>query len=198
MRAACCLRGVQDQLRALRELCGLAFGEGAPAIDIYDGDTPMVGHWKPHSHMFSPSGGYLLAPVCGVCPQPAACPPVGNPDASLCSSPWLHAWNGYLQELFWLAFAAKGCCESCIRCWPQAERGEVRERAQLLITNPDMLHCSILPVHRQFGRLLRHLHYVVVDEGHAYRCSACTRPSALLQPGLGCAAGVAARPERWS
>ena len=45
----------------------------------------------------------------------------------------------------------------------------MRERAQLLITNPDMLHCSILPVHRQFGRLLRNLAYVVVDEGHAYR-----------------------------
>ncbi len=46
----------------------------------------------------------------------------------------------------------------------------MRERAHLLITNPDMLHCSILPVHKQFGRLLANLRYVVVDEGHAYRC----------------------------
>ena len=46
----------------------------------------------------------------------------------------------------------------------------MRERAQLLITNPDMLHCSILPVHGQFARLLANLRYVVVDEGHAYRC----------------------------
>ena len=52
----------------------------------------------------------------------------------------------------------------------QGERGEIRERAQLLITNPDMLHQSILPVHGQFERLLRNLHYVVIDEGHAYRC----------------------------
>lgn len=51
-------------------------------------------------------------------------------------------------------------------------RAEVRERAQLLITNPDMLHQSILPVHRQFARLLSNLKYVVVDEGHAYRCDA--------------------------
>ncbi len=49
----------------------------------------------------------------------------------------------------------------------------MRERAHLLITNPDMLHCSILPVHRQFSRFLANLHYVVVDEGHAYRCAAC-------------------------
>eukprot|EP00884_Botryococcus_braunii_P004307 jgi/Botrbrau1/13878/Bobra.0056s0110.1 len=51
----------------------------------------------------------------------------------------------------------------------KADRAEVRERAQLLITNPDMLHQSILPVHRQFARLLTNLKYVVVDEGHAYR-----------------------------
>ena len=51
----------------------------------------------------------------------------------------------------------------------QAQRGEIRDRAQLLITNPDMLHRSVLPVHRQFSRILSRLCYVVVDEGHAYR-----------------------------
>lgn len=51
----------------------------------------------------------------------------------------------------------------------QEDREEIRERAHLLITNPDMLHCSLLPVHRQFGRFLANLRYVVVDEGHAYR-----------------------------
>ena len=32
-----------------------------------------------------------------------------------------------------------------------------------------MLHCSMLPVHRQFGDFLANLRYIVVDEGHAYR-----------------------------
>lgn len=32
-----------------------------------------------------------------------------------------------------------------------------------------MLHCSILPAHREFARLLANLKLVVVDEGHAYR-----------------------------
>ena len=40
---------------------------------------------------------------------------------------------------------------------------------QLLITNPDMLHQSILPLHATFPRWLSNLRYVVVDEGHAYR-----------------------------
>lgn len=39
----------------------------------------------------------------------------------------------------------------------------------MLMTNPDMLHQSILPLHKQFGPLLANLKYVVVDEGHAYR-----------------------------
>ena len=48
-----------------------------------------------------------------------------------------------------------------------------------------MLHQSILPVHRQFSRLLSNLRYVVVDEGHAYRCPEldCTLiyPTSMLQ-----------------
>ena len=32
----------QDQLRALRELCDWTFGEDAPFVDIYDGDTPKA------------------------------------------------------------------------------------------------------------------------------------------------------------
>ena len=39
------LTSSQDQLRALRELVAAAFGsggeEGLPAVEIYDGDTPM-------------------------------------------------------------------------------------------------------------------------------------------------------------
>lgn len=51
----------------------------------------------------------------------------------------------------------------------QEDRAEIRARAQILITNPDMLHQSLLPVHKQFAPLLANLRYVVVDEGHAYR-----------------------------
>ena len=65
----------------------------------------------------------------------------------------------------------RGSVKLLTNCWWQGERGEIRECAQLLITNPDMLHQSILPVHGQFERLLRNLQFVVVDEGHAYRYS---------------------------
>ncbi|XP_065021622.1 uncharacterized protein LOC103993793 isoform X4 [Musa acuminata AAA Group] len=45
----------------------------------------------------------------------------------------------------------------------------IRDGARLLITNPDMLHMSILPFHRQFQRILSNLRYIVIDETHAYK-----------------------------
>lgn len=52
---------------------------------------------------------------------------------------------------------------------PSAERAEIRRAARIVITNPDMLHLGILPNHAAWGRLLRQLRYVVVDEAHVYR-----------------------------
>eukprot|EP00850_Spirogloea_muscicola_P019685 SM000196S05377 [mRNA] locus=s196:113062:121854:- [translate_table: standard] len=51
----------------------------------------------------------------------------------------------------------------------KGDRGAVRETARIIISNPDMLHVSILPSHRQFERILSNLKYIVVDEAHAYR-----------------------------
>ena len=58
---------------------------------------------------------------------------------------------------------------------PQAERPEIRKRAKIILTNPDMLHIGILPNHQSWSRLLRHLRYVVVDEAHT--CLLYTSPS---------------------
>jgi len=52
---------------------------------------------------------------------------------------------------------------------PQAERAEIKKQARVILTNPDMLHLGILPNHRSWSRLLRHLRYVVIDEAHTYR-----------------------------
>jgi DEAD/DEAH box helicase domain-containing protein len=52
---------------------------------------------------------------------------------------------------------------------PREERAEVRKRARIILTNPDMLHIGILPNHQSWSRFLRHLRYVVVDEAHTYR-----------------------------
>ena len=48
-------------------------------------------------------------------------------------------------------------------------RRKLRDEGNLLLSNPDMLHQGILPSHAKWGRFLRALRFVVVDEMHAYR-----------------------------
>jgi len=52
---------------------------------------------------------------------------------------------------------------------PADARRAARERAGIVLTNPDMLHTGILPHHTRWARTLQHLRYVVVDELHTYR-----------------------------
>jgi DEAD/DEAH box helicase domain-containing protein len=52
---------------------------------------------------------------------------------------------------------------------PQPERAAIRRKANVVLTNPDMLHVGILPNHRAWGDFLSNLAVVVVDEAHVYR-----------------------------
>jgi DEAD/DEAH box helicase domain-containing protein len=52
---------------------------------------------------------------------------------------------------------------------PSEEREWVRGYASIVLTNPDMLHHSMLPGHARWASFLRHLQYVVIDEMHQYR-----------------------------
>jgi DEAD/DEAH box helicase domain-containing protein len=52
---------------------------------------------------------------------------------------------------------------------PQAARRLLRAEAQILLTNPDMLHVGILPQHFRWTAFLKHLRYVVLDDMHVYR-----------------------------
>lgn len=48
-------------------------------------------------------------------------------------------------------------------------RAQIRKWANVLITNPDMLHVGVLPHHDRWADVLHNLRYVVVDEAHVYR-----------------------------
>ncbi|MEV4113512.1 DEAD/DEAH box helicase [Nonomuraea sp. NPDC049695] len=52
---------------------------------------------------------------------------------------------------------------------PFEERTWVRQHANYVLTNPDMLHRSILPRHSQWSSFFRRLRMIVVDECHGYR-----------------------------
>ena len=64
---------------------------------------------------------------------------------------------------------------------PTDERRWIRDHAQVVLTNPDLVHHSLLPGHRQWSAFLRSLSYVVVDECHAYRGVFGTHVSLVLR-----------------
>mmetsp|Transcript_50934 Transcript_50934/g.83436 ORF Transcript_50934/g.83436 Transcript_50934/m.83436 type:complete len:95 (-) Transcript_50934:39-323(-) len=43
---------------------------------------------------------------------------------------------------------------------PHSERSHVRDAAAVMLTNPDMLHCNMLPQHRQWAAWFASLRYV--------------------------------------
>jgi len=52
---------------------------------------------------------------------------------------------------------------------PQDARRAIRERANVIFTNPDMLHAGVLPHHTKWAKAFENLRYVVIDELHYYR-----------------------------
>lgn len=73
---------------------------------------------------------------------------------------------------------ARVCTELAVPGWrvatvdgdtDPADRQWARDHAHHLLTNPDLLHASLLPHHRRWASFLRSLRYVVVDESHRYR-----------------------------
>lgn len=52
---------------------------------------------------------------------------------------------------------------------PTGERRAIRERSNLVLSNPDMLNQGIMPHHNQWSEFFANLAWVVVDEAHVYR-----------------------------
>ncbi len=52
---------------------------------------------------------------------------------------------------------------------PTDERRWIRDHANVVLTNPDLVHYSLLPQHDRWASFLRALQFVVVDECHVYR-----------------------------
>lgn len=82
-----------------------------------------------------------LAGVIGDCPDVGDCPPL--PDAVRPST-----YDGDT---------------------PQHQRRKIRASANVLLTNPDMLHAGVLPNHTRWANFFSGLKTVVIDELHTYR-----------------------------
>src|SRR5947208_3999599 len=64
---------------------------------------------------------------------------------------------------------------------PTAQRRRIRGEASLVLSNPDMLHASILPYHPKWAAFFSELRFVVVDEVHTYRGILGAHVSAVLR-----------------
>lgn len=68
------------------------------------------------------------------------------------------------------AFGLKGVRPAIYDGDTEAERRwQIRKWANVILTNPDMLHVGVLPHHDRWGDVLANLRFVVVDEAHVYR-----------------------------
>ncbi len=78
-----------------------------------------------------------------------------------------------------------------------ADRTKIRDRANLVLTNPDMLHSALLPNHgrRGFAHLFRNVRYIVIDELHSYRGAFGAHVSNLMRRLLRVCAHHGSRPQ---
>jgi DEAD/DEAH box helicase domain-containing protein len=60
-------------------------------------------------------------------------------------------------------------CHSYDGDTPSDARRSIRDKANVILTNPDMLHTGILPHHTKWAKLFENLQYFVIDELHYYR-----------------------------
>src|SRR3954470_7711727 len=95
--------------------------------------------------------------------------PNGRPGASaLYLSPTKALAQDQLQALSALGLPGLAACAHDGDS-PREQRDWARDHAEYLLTNPDMLHHSLLPGHARWARFLSQLRYIVVDECHHYR-----------------------------
>ena len=64
---------------------------------------------------------------------------------------------------------------------PQGDRDAIRRTANVLLTNPDMLHVGLLPAHRRWGDFLHRLALIIVDECHVSRGVFGSHVAAILR-----------------
>src|SRR4051812_21312853 len=64
---------------------------------------------------------------------------------------------------------------------PTSQRRRIRGEANLVLSNPDMLHASVMPYHPKWAAFFSDLRYIVVDEIHTYRGILGAHVSAVLR-----------------
>ncbi|GAA1139203.1 DEAD/DEAH box helicase [Ornithinicoccus hortensis] len=135
--------------------------------------------------------GYLLPVLSALAEGTAA--PTGRGATALYLAPTKALAGDQLSGLESLALPGVRCATYDGDTAPE-ERRWIRDHAHYVLTNPDLVHHSLLPGHPQWAPFLRALRFVVVDECHVYRGVFGAHVSAVLRRLLRVAARYRARP----
>ena len=81
---------------------------------------------------------------------------------------------------------------------PREDRQYIRENANVIFTNPDMLHINILPREEEWRRFFQNLRIVVVDGQLSSASSTSVRPDFVYAQNCICITGYSARMWRLS
>eukprot|EP00043_Microstomoeca_roanoka_P018305 m.195157 g.195157 ORF g.195157 m.195157 type:complete len:101 (-) comp16800_c2_seq3:588-890(-) len=73
----------------------------------------------------------------------------------------------FCQGAGWLGDSIRPSCLDSDT--PRKEREDICAASNIILTNPDLLHTTLLPTHRKWHRIFRNLRFVVIDEAHTYR-----------------------------
>lgn len=87
---------------------------------------------------------------------------------------------GKLQRLFYAVCPELHVC-TFDGDTPKADRPRLLKECHVFLSNPDMLHYTILANHRSWRRILENLRYVVLDEAHIYRATFGSHVALLLR-----------------
>lgn len=61
------------------------------------------------------------------------------------------------------------------------DRQNIRNNSNIILTNPDMLHLTLLPNHKNWSRFLKNLKYIIIDELHIYKGTFGSNVSYILR-----------------
>eukprot|EP00913_Durusdinium_trenchii_P015692 g14747.t1 len=87
---------------------------------------------------------------------------------------------GKLQKLFQQVCPGLGVC-TFDGDTPKDDRARLLKSSNVFLTNPDMLHFTILSSHLKWRHVLENLRHVVLDEAHVYRGSFGSHAALLLR-----------------
>jgi DEAD/DEAH box helicase domain-containing protein len=152
-------------------LAGALLGDGVSTLWSHQVETAEAAHAREHVVVATGTAsgkslGYLIPVLSDVLDGAAA--PTGRGVTALYLAPTKALAHDQLERVNRLVLPGLRAA-TYDGDTPPEERRWIREHGAYVLTNPDLVHHSLLPGHERWAPFLRALRYVVIDECHVYR-----------------------------